>query len=186
MTELFLAAGPTRYLGGSIETFALPYGAFIVIAGLLYFIFKRPHSVPRMKYLTPAHQTSTGTREPGRTGMIRFRGRIPASAAVAEAETGVPGLQPPSVSETLQDPDILPETEFTHPADEFTHPADEVTPPADEVTHPADEVTHPADEVTPPADEVTPPADEVTPPAAEVTPPAAEVTPPADEAEGDA
>ena len=78
MTELVLADGPTRYLGGSIETFALPYGAFIVIAGLLYFFFKRPHSVPRMRYLSPAHQVSTGTREPGKVGMIRLRGRMPA------------------------------------------------------------------------------------------------------------
>jgi hypothetical protein len=36
---------------------------------------------------------------------------------VAEAETGVPGLQPPHASETLQEPDVPPETEFTHPAD---------------------------------------------------------------------
>jgi hypothetical protein len=118
VTELVLADGPTRYLGGSIETFALPYGAFIVIAGLLYFFFKRPHSVPRMRYLTPAHQVSTGTREPGQAGMIRLRGRMPASAVVAEAETSVPGLQPPHASETLQDPDVLSGTEFTHPADE--------------------------------------------------------------------
>ena len=118
MTELVLADGPTRYLGGSIETFALPYGAFIVIAGLLYFFFKRPHSVPRMRYLTPAHQVSTGTREPGQAGMIRLRGRMPASAVVAEEETSVPGLQPPHASETLQDPDVLSGTEITHPADE--------------------------------------------------------------------
>jgi hypothetical protein len=110
VTELFLADGPTRYLGGSIETFALPYGAFILIATVLYFIFKRPHSVPRMRYLRPANQVSTGTREPGQRGMIRLRGPISASAVVAEAETGVPGLQPPHASETLQDPDILPET----------------------------------------------------------------------------
>jgi len=120
VTELFLADGPTRYLGGSIETFALPYGAFILIAVVLFFFFKRPHSVPRMRYLSPAHQVSTGTREPGQGGMIRLRGAMPASAAaiVAEAETGVPGLQPPGASETLQDPDILPETDFVHPADE--------------------------------------------------------------------
>ena len=117
MTELVLADGPTRYLGGSIETFALPYGAFIVIATVLYFFFKRPHSVPRMRYLTPAHQTSTGTREPGQAGMTRLRGRMPASAVVAEAETSVPGLQPPNASETVQDPDVLPKTESTHPAD---------------------------------------------------------------------
>jgi hypothetical protein len=118
VTELVLAGGPTRYLGGSVETFALPYGAFILIAVALFFIFKRPHSVPRMRYLTPAHQIATGTREPGQRGMIRVRGPIPASAVVAEAETGVPGLQPPHASETLQDPDILPETDFIHPADE--------------------------------------------------------------------
>ena len=118
MTELVLADGPTRYLGGSIETFALPYGAFIVIATVLYFTFKRPHSVPRMRYLTPAHQVSTGTREPGKVGMIRLRRRMPASAVVAEAETAVPGLQPPHASETLQNPDVLPETGFTHPANE--------------------------------------------------------------------
>jgi hypothetical protein len=118
VTELVLADGPTRYLGGSIETFALPYGAFIVIAGLLYFFFKRPHSVPRMRYLTPAHQVSTGTREPGQAGVTRLRGPVPASAVVAEAETGVPGLQPPHASETLQDPDVLPGTESTRPAGE--------------------------------------------------------------------
>lgn len=124
MTELFLADGPTRYLGGSIETFALPYGAFILIAAVLYFIFKRPHSVPRMRYLTPAHQVSTGTREPGQGGMIRLRRPMPASAIVAEAETGVPGLQPPHASETRQDPDILPETDFIHPADEAADEAE--------------------------------------------------------------
>jgi hypothetical protein len=123
VTELVLADGPTRYLGGSIETFALPYGAFIVIAGLLYFFFKRPHSVPRMRYLSPAHQVSTGTREPGQVGVTRLRGPVPASAVVAEAETGVPGLQPPHASETLQDPDVLPGTESTHPAAEAAEAA---------------------------------------------------------------
>ena len=118
MTELVLADGPTRYLGGSIETFALPYGAFIVIATVLYFTFKRPHSVPRMRYLTPAHQVSTGTREPGKAGMIRLRGRMPASTVVAEAETSVPGLQPPHASEAMQPPDVLPGTASTRPADE--------------------------------------------------------------------
>jgi hypothetical protein len=122
VTELVLADGPTRYLGGSIESFALPYGAFIVIAGLLYFIFKRPHNVPRMRYLRPAHQTATGTREPGTAGVTRVRGPIPASAAVAEAETAVPGRQPPHASEALQDPDVIPEPE----------PKTETTPPADE------------------------------------------------------
>ena len=134
MTELVLADGPTRYLGGSIETFALPYGAFIVIATVLYFIFKRPHSVPRMRYLTPAHQVAAGTREPGTAGTIRLRGAMPASAVVAEAETSVPGLQPPHTSETLQAPDVLPTTDFPPPAPEATdaHEADEATDARDD------------------------------------------------------
>ncbi|MDQ2812223.1 MAG: hypothetical protein M3Z75_10190 [Actinomycetota bacterium] len=118
MTELVLADGPTRYLGGSIETFALPYGAFILIAAALYFIFKRPHNVPRMRYLAPEHQVATGTREPGQRGMTRFRGALPASSIVAEAESGVPGMQPPNASETLQDPDILPQSDFVHPGEQ--------------------------------------------------------------------
>ncbi len=106
MTELVLAEGPARYLGGSIETFALPYGAFIIIAALLYFIFRHPHNVPRMKYLRPAHQTSVGTREPGKAGLTAVRGPFPASAPAVQAQTSVPGLQPPGASETLQLPDV--------------------------------------------------------------------------------
>ena len=72
MTFLLVTGGggPTRYLGGSIMTFALPMGAFIIIAVGLYYIFKRPHNVPRMPYLRSAHQISIGTREPGTSGVI--------------------------------------------------------------------------------------------------------------------
>jgi hypothetical protein len=102
--ELILAQGPTRYLGGSIETFALPMGAFILIATALYFIFKRPHHVPRMKYLEPATQTSVGTREPGTVGLTVVRTPVPASAPVAEATTAVPGGQPPMAAESVPYP----------------------------------------------------------------------------------
>jgi hypothetical protein len=67
---MVLVSGPAQYFGGSIMTFALPMGTFIVIALVLFYIFKRPHNVPRMKYLKAAHQTSVGTREPGTTGVI--------------------------------------------------------------------------------------------------------------------
>jgi hypothetical protein len=81
MGAMLLADGPTRYLGGSIMTFALPYGAFIVIALVLYYIFRRPHSVPRMRYLRPAHQSSVGTREPGTVGVITFSKAAPKTGA---------------------------------------------------------------------------------------------------------
>jgi hypothetical protein len=52
------------YLGGSIMTFALPFGAFIATAIALYFLFRADHASPRLKYLTPAHTASVATREP--------------------------------------------------------------------------------------------------------------------------
>jgi hypothetical protein len=103
VTELVLTDGPARYLGGSIETFALPYGAFIVVAAFLYVIFRRPHSVPGMRYLTPAHQTSTGTREPGASSTLYARGPIPAPAAAgAGAAAAPPGGQAPHEAADFQ------------------------------------------------------------------------------------
>ena len=78
--HLILADGPAQYFGGTIETFALPMGTFIVIAGLLYYIYRRPHSVARLKYQSPATQTSVATREPGKPGLTHFA-RASAQAA---------------------------------------------------------------------------------------------------------
>jgi hypothetical protein len=75
VSALNLAGGPAMYLGGSIMTFALPYGAFIVIASVLFFVYRRPHSGPRLKYLASPSVTSVLTREPG-----------PVPAPVARAE----------------------------------------------------------------------------------------------------
>jgi hypothetical protein len=113
VTELISASGPDRYFGGAIETFALPMGAFIIIALVLFYLYRRPHNVPRMKYLVPAHQTSVGTREPGTTGVITVRRPVPASAPAVEADTAVPGGQQPHASETLHQP-VADQTE---PAD---------------------------------------------------------------------
>jgi fucose 4-O-acetylase-like acetyltransferase len=52
------------YLGGSIMSAMLPYAAFIVIACVLYFLLRRPHSVSRLKYLAGRHQSSVRTPEP--------------------------------------------------------------------------------------------------------------------------
>jgi hypothetical protein len=61
-----LADGPAMYFGGTIMTFALPLGAFIVIAISLFFLFTAQHSGPKLKYRATAPFTSVGTREPGR------------------------------------------------------------------------------------------------------------------------
>jgi hypothetical protein len=65
VSVLPVADGPAMYLGGSIMTFALPYGAFIVIATTLFYLYRRPHHGPRLKYLGSGMVSSFLTREPG-------------------------------------------------------------------------------------------------------------------------
>ncbi|HEY6493807.1 MAG TPA: hypothetical protein VIZ43_11065 [Trebonia sp.] len=63
-SAVHLADGPAMYFGGTIETFALPLGAFIVISVALYFLFRADHAGTRLKYLTTASVSSVTTREP--------------------------------------------------------------------------------------------------------------------------
>jgi hypothetical protein len=92
-----LADGPAMYFGGTIMTFALPLGAFIVIAIVLFYLFRSAHSGPRLKYPTVAPFASVGTREPG---------PVPAQAVVAAATS------PAAVAEAAADPEspIVAET----------------------------------------------------------------------------
>jgi hypothetical protein len=53
------------YFGGTIMTFALPYGAFIAAALALYFLFRARHAGPGLKYLSRGQVASVTTREPG-------------------------------------------------------------------------------------------------------------------------
>jgi len=94
-----LADGPAMYLGGSIMTFALPYGAFIVIATVLFFLYRRPHYGPKLKYLTPGPVTSVLTREPG---------PVPAPAAKA-AEAPEPAAAEPAADEAGENETSAPE-----------------------------------------------------------------------------
>jgi hypothetical protein len=121
VTELVVASGPLRYLGGSIETFALPYGTFIVIAWVLYYIYRRPHSVPRLKYLRPAHQTAIGTREPGTEGLVYV-----ASASAAPA-TAAPPAEAPAATEA--ETEAEPEAEA--PAEAVAQAGTEAGAPAE-------------------------------------------------------
>ena len=80
-----LAEGPAMYFGGTIMTFALPYGAFIVAAVALYYLFRARHSGVRLKYLATAPFNSLGTREPG---------PVPAPPVAAEREPTSPSPPP--------------------------------------------------------------------------------------------
>ena len=94
-----LADGPAMYFGGSIMTFALPYGAFIVIATALYFLFRAKHHNPRLRYMTPETVTSVLTREPG---------PVPAPAAAPKATAATPGIEVPGETVVPEDapPDV--------------------------------------------------------------------------------
>jgi len=78
------------YFGGSIMTFALPMAAFIVIAGLLFYAYRRPHHNPQLKYLAPETVTSVVTREPGPVPAPAPMAAAAAAPATAVPETAVP------------------------------------------------------------------------------------------------
>ena len=91
MSALPLADGPAMYFGATIMTFALPFGAFIVAALALYFLFRTSHSTPKLKYLTPGYTASVATKEP-----YPAPAPHPSAAAAAVPETAVlPGALPP-------------------------------------------------------------------------------------------
>ena len=67
MQHLILADfGSDWSLAGSIMTFAIPAGLFVVVATILYFLYTRPHTVPGHQDLVPAggRHTPGAPRQP--------------------------------------------------------------------------------------------------------------------------
>ena len=81
------------FLGGSILSFVLPMAAFIVIAGLLFWLYRRPHHNPQLKYLEPETVTAVGTREPGPVPVPAATAPATPAAAEAKAEGQVTDLE---------------------------------------------------------------------------------------------
>ena len=82
IAAMHLADGPAMYFGGTIMTFALPMGAFIVATVVLYYLFRANHAGPKLKYPTTGPFPAVGTREPG---------PVPAPpVATVRTETGGP------------------------------------------------------------------------------------------------
>ncbi len=71
-------------LAGSIMTFAIPVGLFVVVATALYFLYTRPHVVPGHRDLVPAGRHAAAA--------------APAAAAPAAAvpPAAAPPAAPPS------------------------------------------------------------------------------------------
>jgi hypothetical protein len=89
-----MADGPAMYFGGTIMTFALPLGAFIVISIVLFYLFRSAHSGPKLKYLSGASFSSVGTREPGpapAAGVVRAETVAPEETAAPETTEGKVG-----------------------------------------------------------------------------------------------
>src|ERR1700729_3344010 len=99
-----LADDTAMYFGGSIMTFALPYGAFIVVAVALYFLFRAKHSGPKLRYLASASIASFTTREPGPVP-------APPVAAAGPEEKEVPAPTADPEPETEDAASAAPEAE---------------------------------------------------------------------------
>ena len=80
------------FLGGSILSFVLPMAAFIVIAGGLFWLYRRPHRNPQLTYLEPETVTAVGTREPG--PVPAPAAKVPAAPEAAATETAAPEAVP--------------------------------------------------------------------------------------------
>ncbi|HEY6276654.1 MAG TPA: hypothetical protein VIX86_10015 [Streptosporangiaceae bacterium] len=54
MHGLAMTLGSDWSLAGSIMTFAIPVGGFLIAAAVLYWLYTRPHAVPGHRELAPA------------------------------------------------------------------------------------------------------------------------------------
>src|ERR1700743_2991645 len=88
---LHLADGPAMYFGGTIMTFALPMGAFIVATIVLFYLFRAQHSGHRLKNLAVAAFSSFATREPGPVPAppVRAASTAPVEELAADPETPI-------------------------------------------------------------------------------------------------
>jgi hypothetical protein len=103
------------YFGGTIMTFALPYGAFIAAAVALYFLFRARHSGPRLKYWSSAQIASVTTREPAPAPAPPVMAGAPEPAVAPGAlapETAAPETAAPETAapETAAPETAAPET----------------------------------------------------------------------------
>ncbi len=105
LAVLHLADGPAMYFGATIMTFALPYGAFIVAAAALFFLFRAKHSGTKLKYTTTAPFNSIGTREPGPVPAPPLEPPVVADMVAEIAEDPEMAVPEAAKPETTADPE---------------------------------------------------------------------------------
>jgi len=83
--EFILAQHPSGdwSLAGSIMTFAIPVGLFVIVATILYFQYTRPHVTPGHRELAPAAA--------GAGAVTSSAGPVPSSAGPAPAAPAATG-----------------------------------------------------------------------------------------------
>jgi hypothetical protein len=94
------------YFGGTIMTFALPMGAFILASIVLFYLFRAQHSGPKLRYLAGAAFSSFGTREPGPVPAPPVAAVTTETAASQETAP-----QEAAAQETAADPETAQATE---------------------------------------------------------------------------
>ena len=99
-----LADGPAMYFGSTIMTFALPYGAFIAAAIVLFYLFRARHSGPRLRWSlgAGAQVASVTTREPGPAPAPAVTAAASASDAAPASEPTAPPPPPAPAAEEVQ------------------------------------------------------------------------------------
>jgi hypothetical protein len=102
------------YFGGTIMSFALPLGAFIVVGIVLFFLFTAEHSGPKLRYLATASFTSVGTREPGPV----------ATPPVAAVEELAADPETPITAESVQSQSVQSESTGPEPEKSVSQPGE--------------------------------------------------------------
>jgi hypothetical protein len=99
------------YFGGTIMTFALPMGAFIVASIVLFYLFRAQHHGPKLRYLAGAAFSSFGTREPGPVPAPPVAAVTTEAAAPQETALKETALKETAPQETAADPETAQATE---------------------------------------------------------------------------
>ena len=89
MHHLILAQQPSGdwSLAGSIMTFAIPVGLFVIVAAILYFQYTRPHVTPGHRPFTPA---AAGAGAGAGGGTVAAASAAPAAAGPTQAADEAP------------------------------------------------------------------------------------------------
>ncbi len=95
MHGLAMTLGSDWSLAGSIMTFAIPVGLFVIIAAILYFLYTRPHVTPGHRDLAPAGAGSVAAASAAPPP-------VAPAAPAASGTAGTPAGEAPAADDTTE------------------------------------------------------------------------------------